>query len=89
MITEEKLIQKLTNMRITYSDLQNGKEKSRYLGGMETILIVLEVLEFGQPFPYTETEKIEYNLFTKNSTYIRKETYQEVILRLVDSVVKK
>jgi len=88
MITEEKLIQKLTNMRITYSDISNV-EKKRYLGGMETILIVLEVLDFGQPFPYGEVEVIEYNLFKKNTTRMRKETYQELILRLVDKIVKK
>lgn len=88
MITEEKLIQKLTNMRITYGDISNV-EKKRYLGGMETLLIVLEVLDFGKPFPYKNIECIEYNFFKKNGTYNRKESYEELILRLVDSVVKK
>ena len=89
MITEEKLIQKLTNIRISYGDLTDSHSKYRYLVTMETSLLVLGSLEFGKPYPFKDVEEVEYNLFKKNGTRIRKEEYYEMILRLVDKIVKK
>ena len=89
MVTEEKVIQKLTNIRISYGDLISRPQKIRFLGAMEGVLLVVGVLVFGSPFPFKDIEEVEYNLFKKNGTRTRKETYTEVILRLVDEIVKK
>lgn len=90
MITEEELIHRLTNIRISYGDIMYDHDKRvRFLGAMEAMLLVLGELEFGQPFDYKDIEEVEYNMFKKNGVRTRKEEYREFIIRKVDNVVKK
>lgn len=58
---------------------EGSQSECRLLGALETLLMTLNILQPGQKFEY---QTIEYKGFFGQVKY-RKETYKELILRIV------
>jgi len=61
--------------------------KAKCLGAMEALLIVLGELSAGQPFEYRSVKRTSMVLWSIPVTYHSKETYEELILRLVSKTL--
>jgi len=82
-----KIARYLTEYLIGFEDRSTSRlRRLHYLGGMEALLIVAGVFEVGKLFEYKTVTVENPNIFAPwfpgtSATIIRKETFEEMILR--------
>ena len=93
-MNKENVLEYLKNLKVNYLSKKKGDRflppmyKAKCIGAMEALLIVLDELNKYEVFQYNKITIHSKFLFCE-FTRTRKETHEELILRLVDETLEK